>query len=111
MITGWDVLSLVWEVGVAYTAPRILKRWSLITTCDPIDLCQGCRDERRNVMEDGMALEVMGAAGVAMQVLVEAFIWYLKPFLPALRRAAGRPPLPTCSKGSCLAYTSTRGQA
>ncbi|MEV4472870.1 hypothetical protein [Nonomuraea sp. NPDC049504] len=111
MITKWEVLSLIWASGVAYTAPRILNRWSLITTCDPIELCQGCRDERRYVMQEGMTYEVMGAAGGPLQVLVEAFAWYLKPFLPALRRAAGRPPLPTCSKGSCLAHTSTRRRA
>ncbi|GAA2830394.1 hypothetical protein [Nonomuraea rubra] len=108
MITGWDALSLIWACGVAYTAPRILKRWSLITTCDPIDLCQGCRDERRQVMQDAMVYDVMGPAGGALQVLIEAFIWYLKPFVPALRKLAGREPLPTCSKGPCLAYTRRR---
>ncbi|GAA4946485.1 hypothetical protein HD597_006816 [Nonomuraea thailandensis] len=105
MISSWDVLSLIWAVGVAHTAPRILKRWSLITTCDPIDLCQGCRDERRHVKQDAMVYDVMGPVGGALQVLIEASIWYLQPFIPALRKLAGREPLPTCSKGSCLAYT------
>ncbi|NRQ31347.1 hypothetical protein HII36_05770 [Nonomuraea sp. NN258] len=111
MITGPDVLLLIWAVGVAYHAPRILKRLSLITTCDPIELCQGCRDERRNVMHEGMTFEFLGAAGGPVMVLLEANIWYLKPFQPALRRLAGREPLPTCSKGSCLAHTSTRRRA
>lgn len=105
MITPWDVITLVYLAGVGYNASRILKRWSLITTCDPVNLCDACRDERRNVMNQADDWEVMGAFGSALAVLLEAGVWYLKPFIPASRKALGKEPLPTCSKGTCVAHT------
>lgn len=111
MITPWDVIMLVYAAGVAYHAPRILKRWLLITTCDPLQLCEGCRDERKRVMHEADEWEVIGVFGSALMVVVEAAIWYLKPCLPAIRKAAGKEPLRACSKAPCLAYAGGKGTA
>ena len=111
MIGAWDVIGLVYVAGVVYHAPRILKRWSLITTCDPTQLCDGCRDERTWVMRQADFYEVMGVFGLALMVILQAGAWYLKPLVPAIRRAIGKELLPVCSKGSCLAHTRREAAA
>ncbi|GGO63029.1 hypothetical protein [Nonomuraea cavernae] len=105
MIGPWDVIVLVYVLGVAYQAPRVLKRWALITSCEPIQLCDACRDERRQVMHDADQWEVLGVFGSALMVMLEAAAWYLKPLVPASRKALGKELLPRCSKGTCLAHT------
>ncbi|MEV4749000.1 hypothetical protein AB0K21_21700 [Streptosporangium sp. NPDC049248] len=111
MISEWDVIWLVWAVGTAYRAPRTLKRWSLITTCDPLELCDGCRDERKSVMREAHDWDHFGPVGVPLLVLLEAMGWYIRPFSPAFRKAVGKDPLPTCSKGACLAHTRRKAAA
>ncbi|MEU6728823.1 hypothetical protein ABZ917_34375 [Nonomuraea wenchangensis] len=59
---AWDVVMMVYVVGVACHAPRILKRWPLITSCDPIQLCDGCRDERRRVVHKADKWKVRGCS-------------------------------------------------
>ncbi|WP_433235341.1 hypothetical protein ACQPYK_25175 [Streptosporangium sp. CA-135522] len=111
MITPWDVIALVYAAGIAYNAPRILKRWSLITSCDPVNLCDPCWDERRKVMYDADQFEVMGVFGSTLMVVLKAMVWYIKPFNSAVRKALGKEPLPTCSKGTCLAHTGGKAAA
>lgn len=102
---------VAWGAGTAYHAPKVLRRLVLITNCPPSELCDGCRDERRRVMLRGLEWSIFGDAAGVILVLAEAMGWFLKPFRPALRRAAGEEPYPTCSKGSCLAYTSRKATA
>ncbi|MEU6719847.1 hypothetical protein ABZ897_51050 [Nonomuraea sp. NPDC046802] len=111
MITSWDVIGLVYWLGIAYQAPRVLKRWSLITSCDPIQLCDACRDERREVIHEADQYEVWGVFGAALMVVLGAARSCYKPFIRASRRAFGKESLPTCSKGSCLAYTGGKAAA
>ncbi len=111
VISGGDVFSLVWAAGVVVQAPRILKRWSLITTCDPVDLCGACRDERRSVMHGADQFMAMGAFGGPLMVMLEAFVWYIRALQPAVRRVVGQEPLPSCSRGSCVAHTGVRAEA
>ncbi|MEU7891757.1 hypothetical protein AB0B45_02705 [Nonomuraea sp. NPDC049152] len=111
MITPVDVTFLAWALSVAYSAPRILKRWSLITTCDPLELCDSCRDERRAVMNEADEWEILGPVGGVLMVMLTAFGWYLTPLLPIVRKVTGRKPLPKCSKGSCLSHMRGRAAA
>ncbi|MEV0617630.1 hypothetical protein AB0I81_30215 [Nonomuraea sp. NPDC050404] len=108
MITSWDIIMLVHAMGITYRVPRVLDRWSLITSCDPVNLCDACRDERRKVMHEAAQFEVYGAFGSALMVMLEAMAWFIKPLIPASRKAFRKERLPTCSKGTCLAHT---GQA
>lgn len=108
VLTGADVLYLVWVIGTAIHASRLFKHWAAITNADPVDLCDGCRDERRRVMHEATQLQVLGSAGIAVLLLVEAAGWWARPIVPVVRKMFGREPLPKCSKGSCVAYTSVR---
>ncbi|MEV4079069.1 hypothetical protein AB0J43_02095 [Nonomuraea fuscirosea] len=101
---AWDVIALVYALGTAYQAPRILKRWSLITNCDPIQLRDACRDERREAMRDADHYEMWDVFESALTV-VGAAIWHIRPLLPASRKALGKDSLARCSNGTCLAHT------
>jgi hypothetical protein len=103
-IDGFAVLLLIWAGGTAIQAPRVLKRWSKITTCDPLELCDGCRDERKRVMLHADEWEFLGSFGGPVMVVLEAAGWYMEPFVPAIRKSAGKEPHPKCSKGQCVAY-------
>ncbi|GHE32084.1 hypothetical protein GCM10017673_38590 [Streptosporangium violaceochromogenes] len=93
-----DVLLLIWAIGAAIRTPRVLKRWSAITTRDPLTLCDACRDERRRLQRQADEWEDLGAAGAALNVLREATSWWIAPLTPLARRAVGKPPFPKCSK-------------
>lgn len=100
-------LILLWvlAIGIAVNAKPTLRRLTRLCDGNPAAMCAGCRQRRKSLLQELPVWQMLGPAGGAALVVVEAALALVPhPVMALIRRAAGRAPQPRCAGRSCAAH-------